>query len=105
MDWMFIEGPCHAKWDHDAILLYKQNRSYAHLMMHPGDHLDPNFISFIQNDITAWHCTMGEIASYWWYTQRMNVTYNASSNDTEKIFDINILDYDPDIWEIPMEPL
>jgi hypothetical protein len=104
MDWVLTYEAGYSKvpWGQENILRFKENHSFAALLAHPGDAFDPNFKLFIENDTTGWHCTLGEITSYWWYKERMNVTYNASSNDTEKIFDINILEYDSNIWEVPI---
>ena len=104
MDWMFTNGAGYVKvpWNYENTLRFKENNSYANLYAHPPDTLDQNFKSFIEDDITGWHCTLGEITSYWWYKERMNVTYNASSNDAEKIFDINVLENDPNIWDVPI---
>ena len=104
MDWMLISSAGYPKvpWSYENILRFKENHSYAALCAHPGDTLDPNFKLFIEDNITEWHCTLGEITSYWWNKERMNVTYNASSNDTEKIFDINVFENDPNIWEVPI---
>lgn len=104
MDWMLTSVAGYAKvpWDRENTLRFKENHSCVILYGHPFDTLDQNFKFFIENDTTGWHCTLGEITSYWWYKERMNVTYNTSSNDTEKIFDINILEYNQDIWEVPI---
>jgi hypothetical protein len=104
MDWMFTYPTGHVKvpWDYENTLKLKENHSYAILYGHPTDELDQNFTIFIENDTTGWHCTLGEMTSYWLYKERMNVTYNTSSNDTEKIFDINILEDNQDIWEVPI---
>jgi len=104
MDWILtgVAGYPKVPWDHENTLRFKENHSYANLYGHPPDTLDPNFKLFVENDITGWYCTLGEITSYWWYKERMNVTYNASSNDTEKIFDINVFENDPNIWEVPI---
>jgi len=104
MDWMFtsVAGYIKEPWDREKTLRFKENNSYANLYAHPPDALDPDFKLFVENDITGWHCTLGEITSYWWYKERMNVTCNASSNCTEKIYDINVFENDPNIWEVPI---
>lgn len=89
-------------WDPICSNGYKNNQSYALFIAHPYDVMSNGYKSFIENDTTGWHCTIGELASYWWYKKRTNITYNESSTAREKIFDITILKEDPDVWEIPV---
>jgi len=109
-DWMFIEQQgskpdikCNWKY---CLLQAKQNNSFADMTMHqhhPKETFDPSYFSFIENDTTGWHCTWGEIRSYYWYKKYTTLSYNESaSNSTNKVFNIHLHNSDDRIWEVPM---
>lgn len=102
-DWLLGDGVGYAyNTDYQEANHWRENHSFAIYMMHNTDSLSAGFVSLIENDITGWHCTQGEIASYGWNKNRMNVTYNDSSDSYTKIFDVDVWENDTNIWEVPM---
>jgi hypothetical protein len=109
-DWMFVyiqgsKQDVKADWQ-NCLLQARQNKSFADMMMHqyhPAEKFDPHYYSFIENDTTGWHCTWGEIRSYYWYKKFTTLSYNESaSNSTKKVFNVHIHCSDDRIWEVPI---
>jgi len=108
-DWMFVNGQTRpdvkADWQ-NYLLQARQNKSFTDMMMHqyhPAEKFDPHYYSFIENDTTGWHCTWGEIRSYYWYKKFTTLAYNESaSNSTKKVFNVHIHSSDDRIWEVPI---
>jgi len=81
----------------------RDNGSYCVSYIHPGETIDSDYKSYIENDLLGWHATQGEVVSYRWLRDWTNVTYNTTaSSETIKAYDINIQNTDTRLWEVPL---